>query len=64
MLDPIAYRAHTLKDTISLQLEGELTKRNDLKEYEMIDCFYYIYARKENSLLMLLLLLILLSTSV
>ena len=41
MLDPIAYRAHTLKDTISLQLEGELTKRNGLtKGHETDDRFY------------------------
>ncbi|KAI9258749.1 RAVE protein 1 C terminal-domain-containing protein [Phascolomyces articulosus] len=36
MLDPIAYRAHGLKDTITSQLEGELTKRNMSKEFKSL----------------------------
>ncbi|KAI9492527.1 RAVE protein 1 C terminal-domain-containing protein [Zychaea mexicana] len=36
MLDPIAYRAHGLKDTINTQLEGDLTKRNMSREFKSL----------------------------
>ncbi|KAI8144673.1 RAVE protein 1 C terminal-domain-containing protein [Fennellomyces sp. T-0311] len=36
MLDPIAYRAHGLKDVITAQLEGDFTKRNMSRELKSL----------------------------
>ncbi|KAG0842100.1 hypothetical protein G6F19_001183 [Rhizopus arrhizus] len=36
LLDPIAYRAHCLKKTISTQLENDLTKRNVMKQFKTL----------------------------